>query len=293
MKILLLGATGYLGGQVVANLGFADRVRCLVRKTSNVSSLTAPNIELFYGDLTDKDSLDPAMEGIDIVVHTVKASTMDKEEQYKVNVTGTQNVLDLCLRHNIKKLIYISAVGVIYKEEHHNDYIKSKIQAEDRVIKAGLNSIILRSPLIYNQNSLLVKIVKLFSRFPVLILPETMFDYRFQQPVYIDDMVQTLVKAILTDDFKKNHPYFVTGPSSPRLSELIDWCTIYPFRPLKIRMPLACLKLFQGILRNPSIQNFLSSQKEFYQFDLKECREDFDYRPREICEVITGTAKIT
>ena len=65
MKILVTGATGFLGKHLVPKLDFCEKIVCLVRKTSDISSINLKNVEFSYGDVTDKDSLDKAMKDID------------------------------------------------------------------------------------------------------------------------------------------------------------------------------------------------------------------------------------
>jgi farnesol dehydrogenase len=73
MRVVVTGATGYLGGRLCAALvGAGHAVRALARPSSNVSSLPR-DVELAYGDVTDAESLAAAFHGCDVVFHVAAA----------------------------------------------------------------------------------------------------------------------------------------------------------------------------------------------------------------------------
>ena len=69
MNILITGATGFIGRHLAGALSKTFSVRCLVRKNSDITPLRDLNIDLVYGDLLDKDSIFPALDGIGLVYH--------------------------------------------------------------------------------------------------------------------------------------------------------------------------------------------------------------------------------
>ena len=113
---LVTGASGFIGSHVVENLVRKDyRVRCLVRKNSNVDYLKRLNVELVYGDLRDKESLKKAVRDVDIVYHlgaVLGGYGTSKELQYDVNVNGTRNILEESFKNNVKKFIHFSTFAV-------------------------------------------------------------------------------------------------------------------------------------------------------------------------------------
>ena len=73
MRVVVTGATGYLGGRLCAALvGAGHAVRALARPSSNVSGLPR-DVELAYGDVTDAESLAAAFHGCDVVFHVAAA----------------------------------------------------------------------------------------------------------------------------------------------------------------------------------------------------------------------------
>lgn len=104
-----------MGGHLVealANRG--ERVRVLVRSTSNTKHLNLPGVELFPGDVSDIHSLRKATKQIDIVFHcaALAADWGSWEEFETVNVFGTRNILQAALEERVSKLIHVSTTDV-------------------------------------------------------------------------------------------------------------------------------------------------------------------------------------
>jgi len=118
-KVLVTGASGFIGGHVVRFFeGQGVDVSCLARENSNISFIEDLPVRIVRGDITDRESLDKAFQGIDLVVHT--AGKVDDwglyEDFYKANVVGTMNVLQAAVANSIKRVI-ISGSIASYGEE--------------------------------------------------------------------------------------------------------------------------------------------------------------------------------
>ncbi|MEZ4315501.1 MAG: NAD(P)-dependent oxidoreductase [Polyangiaceae bacterium] len=167
MRVLVTGASGFLGSHVAEQLSHAGHtVVCLVRKTSSVSFLgTLQNVELAYGAIEDRASIAAAVKGADAVVHSagvVKAKT--PEEFHAINAGGTENVLSAVKEAapGLKKLVFVSSLTVagpsadgqpvsIDSRNPVTHYGRSKLAAEDAVVaeKDRLPVVVLRPPMIY------------------------------------------------------------------------------------------------------------------------------------------------
>ena len=158
------GAAGHLGRTIVQDLlNQNKKVRILVLPTEK--NIPQGNLEVFYGDVTHKDSLIPFFQKDDdtsiVVIHCagiVSITTKYNQMVYNVNVIGTKNIVDCCKEYSIKKLIYVSSVHAL-PEKINNDcmceidefdpksvvgyYAKTKSEASAYVIDAihhGLNA---------------------------------------------------------------------------------------------------------------------------------------------------------
>ena len=141
-RYLITGGAGFLG----INLS-----RFLVRRGHEVVSLDIAEfdypdlrnqITIIRGDIRDRATVDRAMEGVDIVVHTAAALPLYSEEEiFTTDIDGTQNVVESSYQHTVDRLIHISSTAVYGIPDHHplleddrlegvGPYGEAKIRAE-------------------------------------------------------------------------------------------------------------------------------------------------------------------
>ncbi len=124
-RILVIGGAGFIGSHVVKEL-LAENVAeviifdnfCRGKMENIAQSLKDPRCSIYPhgGDIRDVDILDDAMKGIDYVVHLAALWLLHCKDfprsAFKANIEGTFNVLEACVKHNIKKLVYSSSASV-------------------------------------------------------------------------------------------------------------------------------------------------------------------------------------
>ncbi len=117
MRVLVTGATGFVGANLVAALtarGYA--VRILRRSTSRLDALEGLSYEEAIGDILDLDSLRRAMDGCAWVFHTAGAADYWRsgiDRLYRVNVTGTQCVMEAARQADVARVVYTSSVAAL------------------------------------------------------------------------------------------------------------------------------------------------------------------------------------
>lgn len=170
--ILVTGASGLLGSHVLKQLLTTEKsVRAIKRGKSNTSWTSDINdkTEWVEADILDFVTLDKAFEKVTKVVHCAAIISFDNSSDaamHKVNIEGTKNILALCEKHDIQKLIYISSVAALGRSaqkevitesakwissELNTAYGTSKYLAELEVWRAseeGLDTIILNPSVI-------------------------------------------------------------------------------------------------------------------------------------------------
>ena len=97
-KYLITGATGFIGGHVAERLASdGHQLRCLVRRTSRLEILKPLDAELVYGSITDRDAVESAVEGMDVVMHLAGLTSARRYQQMlSVNRDGSWHVARAC-----------------------------------------------------------------------------------------------------------------------------------------------------------------------------------------------------
>lgn len=146
-KVLVTGATGFLGKYVVEELvEHGYQVRAFGRNSKVGRSLENSSVSFFQGDLTKADDVLEACKGMDLVVHAGALSTVwgPWEDFYQANVLGTKYVLEACRQTSIQRLVYVSSPSIYAapkdqlaikesdapEENNLNNYIRSKLASE-------------------------------------------------------------------------------------------------------------------------------------------------------------------
>ncbi|HKC37331.1 MAG TPA: NAD-dependent epimerase/dehydratase family protein [Chitinophagaceae bacterium] len=212
MKILITGATGYIGYKLAMEAARRNyTVHILVRDLQSPLLPVHPNIIKFKGNITDKVSVMAAMMNCDKVMHAAaiaKLSAKDNSIFYSVNVEGTRNMLDAALAVGVKKFVFTSSGAVIGPSgkfpmnendpriaAFENDYEISKHWAEELVkeyCRRGLFAIIVAAPRVYgpghecNGNTMNVLLKKILSM-GLAFVPSC--DHVVANYAFVDDVV--------------------------------------------------------------------------------------------------------
>ena len=123
-RYFVTGASGFVGAELVKQLiGRGHQVAALVRSPEKASLLKSLGVELFTGDITDRDSLRAPMTGADGVFHVAAWYKIGVRKAAEIaeatNVGGTRNVLETARELNIPKVVYTSTVGVFGDTRGH------------------------------------------------------------------------------------------------------------------------------------------------------------------------------
>jgi len=200
-KILVTGANGFVGSHLIRGLaGAGHKVRAMVYKESMMKDVEAENIEAVTGDVTDIDTLHPAMEGCDAVIHLVGIIQPGPGYTFEsIHTEGTHNVVEAAkAAGNIEHFIYQSALGT--RKGAVSEYHKTKYEAEQITKNSGLNWTITRPSIIYGLGdgftARLTDVIKMTPFVPIIGPGKGLL-----QPIFIDDLVAAFVKIVYNKDW--------------------------------------------------------------------------------------------
>lgn len=278
--LLITGATGFVGRRLLEKLiSKRLKVRCLVRDKKKIDKNN--DLEIVQGDILYKNALYNATQKVDTVIHLatiIKSS--DPEEFTNVNAQGTRNLVEACIKNEVKKIIYVSSLDAVLNET--NTYGKTKKIGEDIIKESGIDYIILRPSLIYGKGSKAVmKLSELIKKYP--LIPVVGDGEGKFQPVYVDDVCDVILNAIESD--VRNKAYCIAGEQKISWNEFIDKiANLFSKRVVKIHVPLWVfwlpLELYSLVVKNPLFDyESLNLLKQDKICDLSEIKKDFGFKP--------------
>ena len=119
---IVTGATGHIGNVLVRQLlSRGEGVRAIVPPAEDITPLDGLKVEIVKGDVRNIDSLTRAMAEGDVVYHLAGVISIlpGKDELlYQVNVAGTRNVVEACIKTGAKRLVYTSSIHAIEEPSH-------------------------------------------------------------------------------------------------------------------------------------------------------------------------------
>ncbi len=239
MKVLLTGATGFLGGHMAEALvkeGY--QVAAMMRKSSDTSLLERIGVELREGHLDKPGSLLEAVRGVDAVIHLAAYYTFSgKWEMYqRINIEGTEALLRACMAEGVSHFIYCSSteamgpVDAIPADEASPlnpsfDYGRSKMMAEEVVHRYAANGIactILRPSGIYGPRNVNDVSYWFITSFANSIASRFMIGDGSSQVqfVHVNDVVQAHILALRNPGVASGQTYIVSEERSYSYGEV-------------------------------------------------------------------------
>ncbi len=259
---LVLGADGFIGSHVVDALAKAGhQVRAFDRLKSPAPvnlPVDGPNIQLYPGDFLNRHDLDLALEDMQYVFHFVSttnpaASAKDPLIDVDTNIRMSVVLMQLCVKHNVKRLIFPSSGGAIYGQDlprplHETDRAepvspygigKLAIEGYLRYFRQshGLDSLVLRLSNAYGERQNVVGsqgAVPIFLNLIEQGLPIKVFGdgTMVRDYVYISDLAEMVVRA-----FAESHQYDTYNLGSGEgvsVNDLIDGLKQVTGRDVKV-----------------------------------------------------------
>ena len=253
MKILVTGATGFIGKNLVEGLiKKRDNISCLVRKKSNkedILFLKRLGCKIVYGDITRDINLKKMMGGCDAVYHLagiLGGQKVPDKKYYNINVKGTKSLIDSC---NGQKFIFCSSAGVLgpvingdekSRISPTNIYEDTKAEAE-KIVRRYNNYVILRPEFVYGPFD--KHVLKLFISVKTRRFRIVGDGKSHLHPTYIDDLTYCLIKCL--DKQIKNEIFVVAGEKPVSVNNFLKLVSDrLNAKPNRIKVPLIFAKYY-------------------------------------------------
>lgn len=239
MKLIITGATGFLGGALVARLARESEHELVVcgRQLERGKSLEklSPNIHFLAGDLSDRAYVFKALSGAEQVFHCGALSSPwgAKASFEAANIRGTRNILEGCREYGVSRLVYVSSPSIYSREtcsrplgeetsvsgKPLNHYIATKRIAEKLVHESDQKAITLRPRALFGpgDRTLFPRILRANKkgRFPLIGSHDPLMDC-----TYIDNAVDALLLASAAPSVCEGEVYNITNDEPLLRSDL-------------------------------------------------------------------------
>lgn len=313
-KILITGASGFTGSHLARKMKEAGyQVRALVRPGRDASFLEKIGAEIVRGDVTQKETLVPAVQGVETVYHLAavyRQEGIPKKVFWEVNVEGTRNLLEVSREAKVKRFVHCSTVGVqgeiknppATEEAPYNPgdhYQTSKMEGEKVALsyfrEGRLPGVVFRPVGIYGPGDL--RFLKLFRNVKKPMIGSGKVLYHL---TYIDDLVEG-IRLVGETPGIEGEIFTLAGPRYTTLNELYTiLAEILGTRPSRIHLPvwpfLVLGTLCEWICTPFRIQPPIYRRRlDFFlkdrAFDISKAKNRLGYSPKvDLKEGLTKTA---
>ena len=225
-KVFVTGANGFIGSHLVRELlNKGYEVNCLIRQTSDLSSIAGLRLNLFEGDVRKSETLIEPMKDVEYIYHlAAELMVTSRQEFEETNTDGTINMLKAAekfAKNTLKRFLMVSsqaAAGPCDNPDPIDEtkepapiswYGNSKKKAEEAVknFKDHLPLTIVRPPAVYGERE--TDLSQIYTVISKRVHPKLGILKKYLVMVYVGDLVKGMIQAAESDN-TLNKTYFLT-----------------------------------------------------------------------------------
>lgn len=195
-KILLTGATGYVGGKLLKRLQLDGyEINCLVRNPSKLNASSA-SIDVFQGDLLHRSSMWRSFQGVETAYYLVHSLADPKKDFESNELQAAKNFGTMARSAGVKRIIYLGGLG--NEACGLSPHLQSRQDVGYSLRHSGVPTIELRASIVLGAGSLSFEMIRsLTEHLPLMVMPKWVSVKA--QPIGIQDLLDYLVQALDLD----------------------------------------------------------------------------------------------
>jgi len=193
-RILLLGASGYIGGRLLPRLNQRGHdVRCLLRNPNKIPPADAEMTQVFAGDVLNPETLPPAFADTDVLFYLVHSMSGGEEDFEQRDRRGAEHVAKAAREAGVKRIVYLGGLG--RRDANQTPHLRSRHEVGDILRSSGIPVTEFRAAVIVGSGSASFEMMHhLVNRLPVMITPRWVSVRT--QPLAIADLLSYLLDAV-------------------------------------------------------------------------------------------------
>ena len=321
MKIFITGGSGFIGKRLAIRLANeGHNLNVLLRNPASCSGLQHKNIALFAGDILDRQTIARSMEGCTHAYHLAALAKMwvtDNSLFKRINVDGTNNVLETATRVGISKLIFTSTAGVFppttgdevneqsrKRPELYTMYEKTKNESEelakefasDKLWISIVNPTNVFGPGPIGDSNMATKMIWEYINKKWKFIPRD--GNQIMNYVYIDDVVTGMINAM---ELAPSGSQYILGGENASYHDLFS--AVRELLHIDYRLYEVPVSLIRALAYTEKFRSFIASKPPLitpewarkipyhWSKDITKARKELNYHPRSFKEGIRNTVE--